>query len=435
MHPLIINDPVYGFISLPRGIFSALTSHPLFQRLDRIRQLGMAPIVYPGAMHTRKQHSLGALHLTQQALRTLAGKGHFLFDSEVEATEIAILLHDIGHGPFSHVLEHELISGISHEEISRLMMQRINAELHGDLNLAIAIFDGKHPKPFLHELISSQLDMDRMDYLCRDSFYTGVREGNIGAARIVHTLDLADDHLVVDAKGIYSVENYLMARRLMYWQVYLHKTALAAEELFKSILRRARFLALNGEHLFASPALAFFLENTATKADFASPESNALSTYAALDDSDLLCAIKVWADAADPILSTLARCFCQRRLFKAVDVAQVVAETSGNATSEMPSAPFAAGCAEPGRDPQISLETLLEEARREVAAELGITIADTDYFVSTRSVSTQLYSTHADGIGILMPDGSVRDVAELSTIVRSDATSAADRKQYIIRYR
>ena len=215
----IVNDPVYGFISIPRGLLLEIIAHPYFQRLDRVRQLGLSSVVYPGAQHTRKQHSLGAYHLMTEALQTLAAKGEFIFDSEAEAAQAAILMHDLGHAPFSHVLEDTLTRGMGHEEISLLMMERINQDLRGELALAISIFRDKHPKKFLHELICSQLDMDRLDYLCRDSFYTGVREGNIGAARIIKMLNVADGHLVVDAKGIYSVENYLLARRLMYWQV------------------------------------------------------------------------------------------------------------------------------------------------------------------------------------------------------------------------
>ncbi len=405
VNPLIMNDPVYGFVSVPRGLLCRLISHPLFQRLERIRQLGMAPIVYPGAHHTRKQHSIGAFHLMQSAFQTLTEKGYFIFDSEIEATEAAILLHDIGHGPFSHVLEQELVKGVNHEDISRLMMARMNEDLQGELTLAISIFENRHHNPYLHDLISSQLDMDRLDYLCRDSFYTGVREGNIGAARIVKMLELADDRLVVNAKGIYTVENYLMARRLMYWQVYLHKTVLAAEALFKSILRRAKLLARNGMPLFASPALSYFLNNDIGRADFTADTSEALTHYAALDDSDLLCAIKVWQNADDRILATLSNGFINRRLFKV--------ETC------MPE----------------EAESRLEEVRKETAAALNIPLADASYFVTTQTVRTELYSATSEGINMLLPDGTICDVSALSDIVRRDAATPADAKTYILRNR
>lgn len=402
---LIINDPVYGFTGVPRGLLCRLIEHPLFQRLDRIRQLGMAPFVYPGARHTRKQHSIGAFHLMQQAFLTLGEKGCFIFDSEVEAAEAAILLHDIGHGPFSHVLENVLTPGMGHEAISLKMMTAMNEDLHGELNMAISVFRGVYPKPFLHELISSQLDMDRLDYLCRDSFYTGVREGNIGAARIVRMLDISQDgHLVVDAKGIYSIENYLMARRLMYWQVYLHKTALAAEEVLRSVLKRAKLLASEGVELFASPALHYFLYNDITPDDFDNEESGCLEKYAALDDSDLICTIKVWQHEEDRVLSLLSQCFINRRLFKVESC--------------------------PPQTASVRMAAIKEELIRKI----GLTDEETDYFVTTKSVSNEMYSTTTEGIGLLMPDGEVKDVASLSNIVRNDACDPNDVKNYIFRY-
>ena len=241
-----IIDPVFGFINIPRGLLLDIVRHPMLQRLTRIKQLGMASVVYPGAQHTRFQHSLGAFHLTSEAIRTLTQKGIFIFDSEAEAVMAAILLHDVGHGPFSHVLEHTLIHGISHEDISLMMMGSINKEMQGRLTLAIKIFKDEYPKRFLHQLISSQLDMDRLDYLRRDSFYTGVHEGNIGSARIIKMLNVANDRLVIDHKGIYSIENYLTSRRLMYWQVYLHKTTVACEKILVNALLRAKHLANEG---------------------------------------------------------------------------------------------------------------------------------------------------------------------------------------------
>ena len=238
----IINDPVFGFIKIKRGLLYDIVSHPLFQRLNRINQLGLTSVVYPGARHTRFQHSLGAFHLMSEAVKSLTEKGIYIFDSEAEAVQAAILMHDIGHGPFSHVLEHTLIHGISHEDISLMMMEQINRDLRGELNLAISIFKDEYPNKIYHQLISSQLDMDRLDYLRRDSFYTGVTEGNIGSARIIKMLNVKDDRLVVEAKGIYSIENYLTTRRLMYWQVYLHKTTVGYEKILVNALLRAKKL-------------------------------------------------------------------------------------------------------------------------------------------------------------------------------------------------
>lgn len=397
----IVSDPVYGFISVPRGILCDIIAHPYFQRLDRIRQLGLSATVYPGAQHTRKQHSLGAYHLMSSALRILAEKGEFIFDSEVEAAEAAILMHDLGHAPFSHVLEQTLTKGIGHEQISLLMMEEINRKLRGGLSLAIKVFRDDHPRRYLHELICSQLDMDRLDYLCRDSFYTGVREGSVGAARIIKMLNVADERLVVDAKGIYSVENYLMTRRLMYWQVYLHKTAVAAEELLRSALRRAKDLSLQGVRLFASPALDFFLRREVSAADFERDPERCLSQYAALDDSDILCALKVWQHADDKILSLLATSFINRQLFH-VDVYDTA----------VPEADLSQRC-------------------QEVARMLGISVAEAAYFVSTRRVAKEMYSAATEGIGLLYPDGEVRDVASVSHLVRTDAPESTDCKYYL----
>ena len=301
----IINDPVFGFINIPKGLLYDLVRHPLLQRLTRIKQVGLSSVVYPGAQHTRFQHSLGAFYLMQEALLHLTAKGNFIFDSEAEAVEAAILLHDIGHGPFSHVLEHTIVRGVSHEEISLLLMERINREMNGALTLAIQIFRDEYPKRFLHQLVSGQLDMDRLDYLRRDSYYTGVIEGNIGSARIIKMLDVRDDHLVVEAKGIYSIENFLTARRLMYWQVYLHKTSVAYERMLVNTLLRAKELALQGEELFASPALRFFLYHDIDRERFLSDE-RCLEHFIALDDSDIWTSLKVWCHQPDKVLSTLS---------------------------------------------------------------------------------------------------------------------------------
>ena len=311
----IINDPVFGFINIPKGLLYDVVTHPIIQRLTRIKQLGLSSFVYPGAHHTRFQHSLGAFYLMSEAINTLRQKGNFIFDSEAEAVQAAILMHDIGHGPFSHVLEHTLVKGINHEEISLMLMERMNQEMKGQLTLAIQIFKDEYPKKFLHQLISSQLDMDRLDYLRRDSFYTGVTEGNIGSARIIKMLNVKDDHLVVASKGIYSIENYLMARRLMYWQVYLHKTSVAAEKMLVSALSRAKELASKGVDLFASPALRFFLYND-INANFFKEEANCLENYINLDDNDIWTSLKIWCEHEDAILSTLSKGIINRNLFK-----------------------------------------------------------------------------------------------------------------------
>jgi len=311
----IINDPVFGFINIPNDFIYDIIQHPYFQRLNRIKQLGLSSFVYPGAQHTRMQHSLGAMHLTGEAITQLRQQGHEITPLEAEAVRVCILLHDIGHGPFSHALEHSLVSGISHEEISLLMMQKLNVEFEGKLDIAIEIFTKKYPKKFLHQLVSSQLDMDRLDYLSRDSFFSGVSEGIIGAARIIKMLNIHNDQLVVDAKGIYSIEKFLVARRLMYWQVYLHKTSVAAEKMLVNILKRAKELAANGVLLFASPALSYFLYAKVNKHNM-TDSNESLENFALLDDSDLVCAIKVWGNHPDIVLSTLSKDFTNRRLYK-----------------------------------------------------------------------------------------------------------------------
>ena len=288
----IINDPVFGFIKVPRGLLLDIMAMPVFQRLTRIKQVGMASVVYPGAQHTRFQHSLGAYHLMSEAILSLQQKGIDISPEEEEAVEAAILLHDIGHGPFSHVLEHTLINDICHEELSQLIMEQMNKLMNGRLSLALSIFQDKYPKKFLHQLISSQLDMDRLDYLRRDSFFTGVTEGNIGSARIIKMLNVIDDRLIVESKGIYSIENYLTTRRLMYWQVYLHKTTVAMEKVLVNTLQRAKYLFSIGFNLFAPPALLYFLSRDVDRDTFKN-DNNALKFFSILDDSDVWCAIKI----------------------------------------------------------------------------------------------------------------------------------------------
>ena len=396
----IINDPVFGFIRVPRGLLLDIVRHPAFYRLSRIKQLGGANIVYPGAQHTRFQHSLGAFHLMGKAIFSLQQKGHFIFDSEAEAVQAAILLHDIGHGPFSHVLEHTLISGVSHEDISLMVMEQMNDEFRGQLSLAIKIFKDEYPKRFLHQLISSQLDMDRLDYLKRDAFFTGVNEANIGSSRIIDMLDMVDDQLVVDKKGIYSIENYLVSRRLMYWQVYLHKTSVAAEHVMINALLRAKQLAHQGMELFASPALRFFLYNTIDRNTFFS-NPDCLRHYLTLDDNDIWSAMKVWCDHPDPILSLLAKDFINRNIFKV----EVYEEPVG--------------------------EEKLNALREEISRQAGISNDDARYLMSVNTIEKDMYDIHDDQIGILYKDGTIRDIAESSEILNINLLSRKVRKYYL----
>jgi hypothetical protein len=397
----IINDPVFGFIKIPRGLLYGIVEHPLFQRLNRINQLGLASVVYPGARHTRFQHSIGAFHLMTEAVRSLQEKGNFIFDSEAEAVEAAILMHDIGHGPFSHVLEDTLIHDISHEEISLMMMEEINRHFNGQLNLAISVFKGEYPKNFLHQLISSQLDMDRLDYLRRDSFYTGVTEGNIGSARIIKMLNVIDDSLVVEHKGIYSLENYLTTRRLMYWQVYLHRTCVAYEKVLINMLNRAKYLSRNGQQVFASPALLYFLNNDVDKVWF-DTHPEALTYYGELDDSDIWSAMKAWKHHNDKILSTLATDMLDRHIFK-VEVTE-----------------------EPVED------THIETIAKEISAQMEITIDDAkQYMMSVNTISKDMYNVDDDSIAILYKDGRIRDISEASELLNVQLLSKKIRKYYL----
>ncbi len=396
----IINDPVFGFIKIPKGLLYGIVEHPLFQRLNRINQLGLASVVYPGARHTRFQHSLGAFHLMSEAVLSLQQKGNFIFDSEVEAVEAAILMHDIGHGPFSHVLENTLIHGISHEEISLMMMEKINQHFNGQLNLAISIFKGEYPKNFLHQLISSQLDMDRLDYLRRDSFYTGVTEGNIGSARIIKMLNVVDDSLVVEQKGIYSLENYLTTRRLMYWQVYLHRTCVAYEKVLVNMLTRAKDLIRQGQDVFASPALHYFLQHDVDAAWFAErPE--ALANYEELDDSDIWSAMKAWKHHDDKILATLACDMLDRNIFK-VEVHE-----------------------EPIPQERIA------ELQASIANHLSIPLEDAHYLMSVNTISKDMYNVDDDSIAILYKDGTIKDISEASELLNVQLLSKKIRKYYL----
>ncbi len=311
----IINDPLYGFISLKGGIILNLIEHPYFQRLRRISQLGLTNMVYPGANHTRFHHALGAMHLMDKAIQVLKFKGVEISDEEAEATKIAILLHDMGHGPFSHALENSIAENISHEELSLIFMEKLNLEFNGKLSLAISIFKNQYPKTFLHQLVSSQLDMDRLDYLNRDSFYSGVQEGIIGAERIINMLNVFEGNIVVESKGIYSVEKFLIARRLMYWQVYFHKTVVCAEQILIKVLQRAKELSRNNIDLFSSSSLKIFLNKKITTTDLTN-NAAAFESFTKLDDYDIYSALKEWQYHPDKILSLLSKSIVNRTLFE-----------------------------------------------------------------------------------------------------------------------
>ena len=379
----ILNDPVYGFITLPYGTLFDIVEHPYFQRLRRIKQVSLTHYVYPGAMHTRFLHALGAFHLVRQSLDVLISKGIEISEAECEAVCVAILLHDIGHGPFSHTLEHTLIQ-VHHETLSLLFMQRLNEEFRGRLDLAIRIFRNQYDKPFLHQLVSGQLDMDRMDYLNRDSYFTGVSEGVIGYDRIIKMLNVRDGQLVVEQKGIYSIEKFLIARRLMYWQVYLHKTVLAAELMLVQTLKRARHLIDRGETVFAPPALAFFLNQTITADDFIGRRDELLDHFARLDDTDLASAIKAWQTHGDGVLSYLAWGLANRKLFRLrfLDGPASAEELAGWRQQLNQSDHYPAGCE--------------------------------DYFLVTGQESNTAYSTFKDEIRILTKDERVLPMSQVS---------------------
>jgi HD superfamily phosphohydrolase len=384
----IINDPVYGFIGIPGDFIFDIIEHPWFQRLRNIKQLGLTSFVYPGANHSRFQHSLGALHLMDLAIHTIRSKGIAISPEEEEAAFIAILLHDAGHGPFSHALENSIITGISHEDLSLLLMKKLNESFNGRLDLAIKIFKGTYHRKFLHELIAGQMDMDRLDYLRRDSFFTGVIEGSVGSDRIIRMLNVVDDSLVVDEKGIYSLEKFLIARRLMYWQVYMHKTVLSSESMLVRILKRAKELAGEGKDLYSTPALRFFLYNKIGPDDLLKDGNFTpglvASNFCRLDDSDILVSAKYWADNPDKILAELSGRLMMRALL----------------AIELQNEPF----------PKERVKKL-----RDMAGEvLGISREAVDYFVFTGSISNLAYTPDSPEVKILLKSGLIQDISDVS---------------------
>jgi HD superfamily phosphohydrolase len=396
----IVNDPVYGFINIPNDLIYDIIQHPYFQRLRRIKQLGLSDFVYPGALHTRFHHALGAMHLMTKALDTLRAKGHMIFDAEYEGAHVAILLHDIGHGPFSHTLEFSLFDGVNHEQITIWTLKKLNQTFGGRLDLAIQIFEGTYPRKFLTQLVSSQLDADRMDYLNRDCFFTGVQEGTIGAERIIKMLNVKDDELVVEEKGIYSIESFLSARRLMYWQVYLHKTAISAENMLIQLIKRARKLRQEGQEIPATPAFSIFLERNITATEF-SDDPDLLDIFMRMDDTDVWGSIKFWVDHEDSILQILSRDLLNRRLFRA------------ELLNEKPS------------------KAHRERIREKIMNQYKLSKDDAKYLISHGSVSNAAYVAKGHSINILKKDGSLMDVANAVDLPNIRAISKIVKKYYL----
>ena len=395
----IINDPVHGFINIPGGVILEIIQHPLFQRLKEIKQLGLTNLVYPGACHTRLNHALGAMHLMNEAVNNLRLKGVDITEDEQEQAMAAILLHDVGHGPFSHALENVILTGLSHEEITLILMERINIEMSGRISMAIEIFKGEYKKKFLHQLVSSQLDVDRLDYLRRDSFFSGVAEGMIGHERIIKMMTVKNDNLVIEEKGIYSVEKFLISRRLMYWQVYLHKTVIAAEQLIVEILRRARELKSSGVEIPGSPALLYFLERSIDKSSVR--DKDVMDMFARLDDSDVMSAIKQWSLSNDSVLSVLCRMLVERRL------------------------------------PRIQLSDTpydgitFEAVKRELIDKSGLSQREASYFVKTGEVQNKGYDRGEENIRILSKGGDEGDIYEISDMLSAKAFSQITKKYFL----
>ena len=394
----IFNDPIYGFITIPNALIYDLIQHPYFQRLRRISQMGLSYLVYPGANHTRLHHALGCMHLMQKAVEVLRFKGVAISEAEENALYIAILLHDIGHGPFSHAMERSIVEDVHHEAISLLFMNQLNTEFDGQLSLAIQVFKGEYHRKFMLQLISSQLDMDRMDYLKRDSFYSGVAEGNVNSERLIQMMNVVNDVLVIEEKGIYSVEKFLMSRRLMYWQVYLHKTSLVAELILTKVLKRAKELTLQGIQLSCSEPLLFFMQNRVNIENF---DLNTLDLFSQLDDFDIISALKTWQKHDDFILSSLSKMIINRDLPKI----KVVADQQ--------------------------LLDLIEPIKSRFASENNISILNTDYFIFEGAIKNQAYSKEAEPIRILKKDKTVEDVVDASDQLNIESLSKLVTKYYI----
>lgn len=390
----ILNDPIYGFITIPNELIFDLIEHPYFQRLRRISQLGLTYLVYPGAYHTRFHHALGAMHLMDKAVRILRSKGHEISNLEEEAVKIAILLHDIGHGPFSHALEHSIVPNIDHEKLSLEFMKVLNVEFEGKLTLAIEIFQNTYSKKFLHQLISSQLDMDRLDYLRRDSFYSGVTEGQVNSERLISMLNIVDDQIVVDHKGIYSVEKFIVARRLMYWQVYLHKTVLSAEFLIIKILKRAK--EVYNEGMIMPSALKKFIAN-----DISLEYTKLLPFYAQIDDYDIISAVKEWQNHSDKVLSVLCRNLLERKLLAV-------------SSSDMP-----------------NNELHIEKLKNKVQEIYDISYEETSYFVFNQGITNNAYNPTKDRINLLYKDGSVVDIAQAADQLNISALAKPVTKNFL----
>lgn len=396
----IFNDPVFGFINIPNDLIYDIIQHPYFQRLRRIKQLGLSDLVYPGALHTRFHHAIGAMHLMQKTLDTLRSKGHMISDLEYEASLIAILLHDIGHGPFSHTLEFSLFKDVKHEQITAWTLRRLNKVFEGQLDIAIQIFEGKYPRKFLTQLVSSQLDVDRLDYLQRDCFFTGVHEGAIGAERIIKMLSIIKDELVVEEKGIYSIESFLSSRRIMYWQVYLHKTAICAERMLIELIKRAKYLTQKGIEIPATPAFSIFLERDITFKDFVE-DPDILGIFMTMDDNDIWGSMKFWVNHDDIILQNLSQRLLYRNLFGIEVLNNKVSKEEVN------------------------------NLRKAVAVKYGISEKEAKYFVTYGAVSNSAYVVQDQSINILTKKGEVIDVVQVADLPSIKAISKIVKKYYL----
>ncbi|MEG1499220.1 MAG: HD domain-containing protein [Bacteroidales bacterium] len=396
----LINDPVLGFVNIPNDLTFDIISHPYFQRLHHIVQMGMSFLVYPGAVHTRFNHTIGCMHLMKEALDTLQKKGIEITEEEKNGAYIAILLHDIGHGPFSHVLEHQILPTITHEEVSVLFMESLNTEFGGRLQTALSIFKDEYPKPFLHQLISGQLDVDRLDYLNRDSFYTGVQEGTVGTERIIKMLNVHEGNLVVEEKGIYSIEKFVLSRRLMFWQVYLHKTSVCAEQMLIHILKRAKELISQGKKIFSTPALFPFLSNQYTKEEFTT-NPNLLSAFARLDDHDIWICLKTWALDSDPILSLLSKQLYSRNLFCA----------------ELQNTNF-----------DLAYISAIKQKAKSIYSLSPTTLS---YFVYEKDLTPKTYNPQGGGINILKKNGSIVDITDVSELLDQHFVTKLDVKHLL----